>query len=1049
MRPRANTLSHLDANTLEMVATTIPMDRNVDASREYRSGHVTVPDISGYQYRGLSTTPHGSLHNLPRLNTSALKADHTGGSRTAPVYGGFSNEFSMDPFAFGPGSTINPNQLHMGGMQGFSMDESNLQYAYPEPSSLCLLQAGESFDWTAEGVENQGYFCHNNESAIETSSPSAMGTNSPGAVSDSMLDSGTSIPNSLSVEDSVSTDYATSVKSSASQIWNASLVTQPQMMPSEANLDLPSSAFSGMVQGPHGTISPKSLLAQGGSLLAINLPSSPPLNTMEPPSILLGFAAPGFQMPMGRTGGASTASPPSFDSSLRHSSDATLSTDMISGHTRSSILKSLLQYPGNGQSPYSQPTMSSPMPAGSRARESLSLNNFPSTRDLQRYVAAYVQYFHPHLPFLHIPSLDFESSEYSIAAGFFNRESHPDSNSLCGGGGCLMLAIAAIGALYEHELTTSKQLFEAAKHLIGGVLEERCRAGLSRSGFAPRHQAEAETTPRWLVQTMLLNVIYGYNCGDKTSANIASQHCATLVSLARGAELARPYHGYIVMANGTPNHDGQMGGLGSNGWNPIMTDTEDSDWHEWKIVEERKRTLYAVFILSSLLVSAYNHPPALTNSEIRLSLPCEEDLWAAESAATWRSMGGAVVAEAHPIMFNAALSHLLTAAQREHHQPRASDSPVRLGARMQNLPESELKPSTFGCLILINALHNYIWETRQRHLGRQWTNHDTEQMHAHIEPALRGWQAAWASNPTHSLERPNPFGAGPLSADCIPLLDLAYVRLFVNLGRSKEAFWRRDFDTMADGLAHSADLGHHAIHSPSSNYEESNASASTNMSGSRRGSVADSISTDSGPQKMNSHDVILSMLSSEAMRQPEQLGLRERHLRKAAFYAADSLAMSDELGISFAEQASRELPLQSAMCAFDCAQVLAEWVGTVQDRIGRYVGVIGSDDVDKSQIASLVLLEDEDRKLLDKVSQVLDSAESKAISGPGCIPPNHFGYGSRILLTTANMLDMAAVWPGMCILYAPFLRSILTRFSDQSNGALVGNSSHPHERASA
>ncbi|KAK0822326.1 hypothetical protein LTR91_027155, partial [Friedmanniomyces endolithicus] len=79
-------------------------------------------------------------------------------------------------------------------------------------------------------------------------------------------------------------------------------------------------------------------------------------------------------------------------------------------------------------------------------------------------------------------------------------------------------------------------------------------------------------------------------------------------------------------------------------------------------------------------------------------------------------------------------------------------------------------------------------------------------MFSHIEPALNAWQAAWKANDHHKLERPNPFGLGPLSADSIPLLDLAFVRLFVNLGRSKEAFWQRDFDAMANELARGTEI---------------------------------------------------------------------------------------------------------------------------------------------------------------------------------------------------------------------------------------------------
>ena len=998
MRPRANTLSHLDTNALDLLATTTNMSQDAKSINVQAGSDMNEPVVSRYSYRGSLDTQHVSLHSLPRLNTSGLSTEHAGGLRTAPVYGGFSDELSMSTFTFGPGNTINPNQLHVGGMQGFGMDDSSLQHPYPELSSLRMLQDGESFDWMTQGFDGQRFLGQTNESAVEASSPSAMDTNSPDGVCDGMLEGAPSLMNSFPV--------------SAPQLWSAPAVTQAQMMSSPLSLDFSSSAFNDMVPAPpQGTISPKSLLAQGGSLIDMNLPSPPSLHTMDPPAMIPGYMGQGFQPQFGRTAAASTASSCSIDSGLRQSSITTVSSELINEHTRSGVLANLLQYCGFGQRPYSQPTLSSPQsPIQSTGGKSVSLNNFPSTQDLQRYFAAYVQYFHPHLPFLHIPSLNFESSEYSIPSRMVNKQTPLNQNR---GGGCLMLAVTAIGALYEHEMTPSRQLFDAAKHMIGGFLEERRRANLNRSGFGPKHQAEAETTPLWLVQAMLLNVIYGYNCGDKTSADIASNHCATLVSLARGAELARPYPAYMVTTNGTLNPDVHMSGLGPNGWNTLMIETDDSDWQEWKIVEERKRTLYAVFILSSLLVSAYNHPPALTNSEIRLGLPCEEELWSAENAANWRAMGGPAVAEAHPIMFNAALGHLLTAAQRQHHQPASSDVAFELETRIQNLPLSDIKPSTFGCLILINALHNYIWETRQRHLGRQWTNHDTEQMHAHIEPALRAWQAAWANNPMHSLERPNPFGAGPLSADCIPLLDLAYVRLFVNFGRCKEAFWQRDFDNVAEGLALGADLGYHSTQSPASSYEECSATSSTDVSGSRCGSAAESLSTDGNLQKIASHDASLSMVASENMQQPEQAALRERHLRKAAFYAADSLSMSDKLGISFAEQTSRELPLQSAMCAFDCAQVLAEWVATVQDRIGRYVGIIGSDDIDHSQVASLIFLEDEDRVLMDKISHVLHSAELKMTLGPGSNTSGQCGYGRRILLTTARMLERAAVWPGL------------------------------------
>jgi len=521
-------------------------------------------------------------------------------------------------------------------------------------------------------------------------------------------------------------------------------------------------------------------------------------------------------------------------------------------------------------------------------------------------------------------------------------------------------------------------------------------------------------------QAMLLVDVWKHNCGDKSSAGIASTHCAALVSLARAAELtvparqlssdhhpSKPNLNYglggedINLVNGEGAFDGHTGN------DPHEPPEVQTEWHAWALAEERKRTLYAVFVLSSLLVSAYNHAPALMNSEIKLELPCDEDLWAADSAEAWRFLCENHVAEQRPISFASALSSLLTASQREaqhHWTSQIFDQPFGSGVKLENIPDSAISPSTFGCLILINALHNYVWETRQRHVGRQWTNQETEAMHAHIEPALRAWQAAWASNPHHSLERPNPSEAGSLSADCIPLLDLAYVRLFVN--RSEETFFRRDLE----GVVDEPEIIQQAEHSSSSSYSRSHSSRSN-------GETGDSPAMDGSYIKVEHPDLACAdTYPQQSDAASGQTTRRERHLRKAAFFAANSLAMADKLGVTFADFDSRELPMSSAMCAFDCAQVLAEWVSTIQQRVGRYLGILGKDDIDLGQVPAIMLLEDDDSKLLEKIRDIISSAEMKLannsnlVSGVTCM--TEASYGSRILLVTARMLQRAAVWPG-------------------------------------
>jgi hypothetical protein len=267
-------------------------------------------------------------------------------------------------------------------------------------------------------------------------------------------------------------------------------------------------------------------------------------------------------------------------------------------------------------------------------------------------------------------------------------------------------------------------------------------------------------------------------------------------------------------------------------------------------------------------------------------------------------------------------------------------------------------------------------------------------MRDQMEPALREWQAAWRSNPNHVLERPNPYG--PLPADSIPLLDLAYVRLFVNLGRSKEAFWTWDFESMADELATGSEIVPFAGSDDSS----------------------DGLSSD--VQRLNVTESMGSNSNGEVNQSGER-SKRERHLRKAAFYAADSLSMAHKLGVTFAEFTSRELPIQSAMCTFDCAQVLAEWLVTVQERVGRYIqGILGKDNVNFNAIECLMTLEHDDFSLIAKVEEILNNATSKIANelqrsgqNPEEVlgPMSGGGYGYQLLMVTAYMLEKSAVWP--------------------------------------
>ena len=963
---------------------------NASIARGMPPTHSRHPSLAGLPIHGLEHTyggmaaamgHRGLQHGLPKLETTHINnGDFATALRTAPPMA-FNTEFDFEGFMYQPGSsTINPNALHYNeSPQSMALDQTS-----PFGPMLNDLPSNqtfdEGFDWLT-GFDQQMSF-QTNENVVDESSPSAISTTSQSGMSDVMLD-GSNHP----------------APAGTSTMWQPSVMGPPQMANPFA-MDLNGSVFPDLLNG--APLSPQPATQK------INDPyfsTPPPSLSSLSPSVVSGLNTTNLNLSLGFTAGPET--PSSLNGGNHGASPVTTITDA----TRMSIVNALNQCLPFGGRKYSFTSQGSPQSpqgqsGGNVNSASAQAANLPSTLDLQRYVGAYLTYFHPHLPFLHVATLSFDPAASSDGR-----------TGGVGGSGCLILSIAAIGALYELEHSQSRELFEMAKKMIFFYLEERRKADVRKADVrrstpgTEQHDQNYENsthTPVWLVQAMLLNVVYGHNCGDKTASDIASTHCAALVSLAQAADLLRPIRIPSEKQDVTMTDDGN--------WNMRSEQDEQREWLQWRTMEERKRTLYAVFIKSSLLVLAYNHAPALTNSEIFLDLPCDEEFFAAESSAAFAAKGGAKAASHNRMTFHDALGELLRTNERQMKHVALNGGQQAFGSPMNGaeLPTTDLKPSSYGCLILINALHNYIWETRQRHHNKVWTNEETEKMHRHIEPALRAWQVARANNPQCSLEQPNPFGVGPLSATAMPLLDLAYVRLFVNLSRCKEKFWQRDWDGMAEELSRGHEIVQHAERSPGSNSESNGTEPSDN-------SVQSGGFVESPATQTSSTDFSGSKLPTASNMSNRSISRREKHLRKAAFYAADSLAMSDKLGATFNDFPNRKLPLQVAMCAFDCAEVLAEWIATLQDRVGRYLGVLGQDGVDLSQVPAIVLLEEEDVKLLDKIQEVLSSTELKMsveLAGGGMNNlestlqmDGHNGYASRILRVTAYMMDKAAVWP--------------------------------------
>lgn len=982
MRPRANTISHIDGAQFHMIAAaSVAAARNIKDAGGH-SHHASLNAMNTpFQYGGMASVMGQRVtnHGLPKLDTNGfITANFGGGLRTAPPMGGHGRGFDFEGLLFG--NTINPNALHCNDSpQSMALDPTS-----PYPPGFPVDENFECLNTFDHHVSFEG----NTDNAVDGSSPSAISTASQSGISEVMLDG--------------SNNPATT----AGALWQQAMMAPPLMNPNPFSLDM--SPFPDFQNGNQSSPSnpPKSLVDQYFST------SPPSMSSLSPPAAALNVS--GMEQNMNCKQEAS-------DSMTNGSQYKYPAVSTITDLTRRSLYVTLSQPATFGSArEYSfsaaNGSPSSPNSAARSNGNSEHVGFLLSTAELQRYVGAYIHYFQPHLPFLNQSSLTFDIPIFA------NKIGGQNSPGVIGPRGCLLLSMAAIGSLYEGELATSKEIFDMAKKMIQISLEERRKLDIRKGQEGSGHYTGSRPELR-LVQAMLLNVVYGFNCGDKTAGDIASTHCAALVALARAAGLLSPQprdtaegHSDVQMA------DDEMTREWLNGIPEEDLPEDEVRWQKWKFAEERKRTLYSIFILSSLLVSAYNHSPALTNSETRqLDLPCDEAFWCAEDAADFQAMGGVQMANHNRITFHDALGELLSAHEKQHQQNLTNWQEFGPGSNIISPPPTcDLQPSTFGCLVLINALHNYIWETRSRHHNKIWTNEETEKMHNHVKPALQAWEAAWKNSSIHDWKRPNPNGAGPLSADCIPLLDLAYVRLFVNLSRSKEKFWNRDYDGMAEELARSSEITQHATGSDSSSDLSTTSDAYDD-------------SLDSPPTVGSEYD---ESFKSESMQfqtkkyQPFNVtSKRERNLRNAAVCATESLTNSDKLGVTFAGFTFRELPLQSALRTFDCASVLAEWVATVQERVGKYVGILGKDDIDWGQVPSILLLEEEDVDLFDKIDELLQSAEKKLVEEGDAMEwenkgqkmqggwenrlssAHEGGYGSKILNLTAYTFERLAVWP--------------------------------------
>ncbi|KAG5990022.1 hypothetical protein E4U52_005018 [Claviceps spartinae] len=235
MRPRANTISHVDGAAIQMMAASA----NTSSVGRGALGHSRHPSLIGlpmhnldHVFGGMAANlgQRGLQHGLPKLATSPMGNNdfNVSGLRTAPPMAIFP-EFDYDGLFYGQGSTINPNALHYNDSpQSLTLDQTS-PYGHSFPDLTSIHHFDDSLEWMS-GFEHQMTF-GTSENMMDGSSPSAISTTSQSGISDVMVDG---------------SNHRTPAETNS--MWQPSAMGPPQM-PNPFAMDLNGSVFPDLLSG--------------------------------------------------------------------------------------------------------------------------------------------------------------------------------------------------------------------------------------------------------------------------------------------------------------------------------------------------------------------------------------------------------------------------------------------------------------------------------------------------------------------------------------------------------------------------------------------------------------------------------------------------------------------------------------------------------------------------------------------------------------------------------------------------------------------------------
>jgi hypothetical protein len=384
----------------------------------------------------------------------------------------------------------------------------------------------------------------------------------------------------------------------------------------------------------------------------------------------------------------------------------------------------------------------------------------PSRHSLSRYLAGYINGFHEHLPFIHVPTL-------SVA------NSAPE----------LVLALAAVGAQYRFENSRGIELFYAAKAVVSEQIRRRDGSAQPHSYSRPRTGSLVQSPSAALTGSSHSGSPFQFQPPEEPVSSDSKEYMDSIQALLLLTAFAT-WERHPELLKEALAFQSTLARLvrdsGLNSAEDASTSSELS-WENWIRIEGDKRTKLIVYCFFNLHSITWDIPPLILNAEVKLDLPDPANEWKAQTAEQWKELHTANSAPAIP--FQAAFARLFSKPSQN------SGYPV----------------SPLGNYILVHALIQQIFFARQ--LSMNWPGSTGTMLRSEdiavLERALSAWKQGWKRAPESSLDPQNP--NGPVAFTSTALLGLAYIRLHIHMGPLRH-LETRDSMQIAHALNNTPDI---------------------------------------------------------------------------------------------------------------------------------------------------------------------------------------------------------------------------------------------------